>query len=268
MRLLSQALSSIFSRHFQIHWCDLSFTRYCLAMPSMKIRGKDPHSSVSMTVHNVSLLSASSCHSYPSPSFGAPVFDTSTRDNADKSISAKAASHSKWPKGWRPWLCLFGCFLLMFNSWGLVNAYGTFASYYKQHLLPGTDLLLWNLVGSTESFIVLALSFVVGRLVDANYSRHLIVLGALLLTLGMFLLSTVNGSGTRDEGNYGLTWFTQGFVVGLGMSCFFVSSSQVAATWFIYTKAIAIGIVASGASVGKCFAYGLILQPPWLIFHF
>ena len=27
----------------------------------------------------------------------------------------------KWPTGWRPYTCLFGGFLLMFNSWGIVN---------------------------------------------------------------------------------------------------------------------------------------------------
>ena len=27
----------------------------------------------------------------------------------------------KWPSGWRPYTCLFGGFLLMFNSWGLVS---------------------------------------------------------------------------------------------------------------------------------------------------
>lgn len=26
-----------------------------------------------------------------------------------------------WPKGWRPYACLLGGFLLMFNSWGIVN---------------------------------------------------------------------------------------------------------------------------------------------------
>merc|ERR1719165_61121 len=42
-----------------------------------------------------------------------------------------------WPSGWKPYACLFGGFLLMFNSWGIVNAYGSYASYYMQHLLPG-----------------------------------------------------------------------------------------------------------------------------------
>lgn len=95
-----------------------------------------------------------------------------------------------------------------------------------QHLLPGRDLLLLNLVGSTQSFIVLILSAIVGRFLDAGYSRELIITGSVLVSLGSFLLSVVNGEGGYDEGNYGLIWLTQGFVSGLGMACFFVSSSQ------------------------------------------
>lgn len=159
----------------------------------------------------------------------------------------------------------------MFNSWGLVNAYGTFESYYMQHLLPTTDILLLNLVGSTQSFIVLLFSFAVGRLLDAGLSRYLIGVGWVLVTIGMFMLSLVNGRGRYNEGNYSLIWTTQGLVTGLGMACFFVSSSQskkihprpsntsidtfstpVAATWFIRKKGFAIGIVASGASICKC----------------
>ncbi|EON65076.1 hypothetical protein W97_04311 [Coniosporium apollinis CBS 100218] len=137
----------------------------------------------------------------------------------------------------------------MFNSWGLVNAYGTFASYYEDQLLPGHDMLLLNLVGSTQSFFVLALSFIVGRLLDAGYSRYLIGVGWVLVTIGMFMLSLCNGDGQFGHGNYSLIWLTQGFVTGLGMACFFVSSSQIVATWFISRKGAAIGIVASGASI-------------------
>ena len=63
-----------------------------------------------------------------------------------------------WPSGWRPYTCLLGGFCLMFNSWGLVsgrvacrpdrfslidiqvNAYGTYASYYMQHLMPDREM--------------------------------------------------------------------------------------------------------------------------------
>ena len=170
-------------------------------------------------------------------------------DSTSNSIRVEDTSEPAWPKGWRPWGSLFGCFLLMWNSWGLVNAYGTFSSYYQQHLLPGKDLLLWNLVGSTQCFVVLLCSLIVGRIADADHSRFLMGLGGVSITAAMFVLSTVNGDGGQGQGNYIAIWAVQGLFQGLGMSCFFVTSSQVAATWFGKRTPVAIGIVASGASV-------------------
>ena len=86
--------------------------------------------------------------------------------------------------------------------------------------------MLLNLVGSTQSFVVLILSAVVGRFLDAGYSRALIITGTVFVALGSFLLSVVNREGQYDEGRYELIWLTQGLVSGLGMACFFVSSSQ------------------------------------------
>ncbi|KAG9633654.1 MFS general substrate transporter, partial [Aureobasidium melanogenum] len=172
-----------------------------------------------------------------------------------------------WPTGWRPYTALFvwnsstspqqqvianllqGCFLLMFNSWGLINVYGTFASYYSESLFRGDDLMLSNLIGSTQCLFVLLFSFIVGRLLDANHSRELLLAGSVIVTIGMFMLSICNGDGGLNQGNYGLTWLTQGLVTGLGMACFFVSSSQIAATWFHKRKGFALGVVASGASI-------------------
>ena len=107
-----------------------------------------------------------------------------------------------------------------------VNTYGTYSSYYRQHLLPDRDIELLNLVGSTQSFVVLTLSAVVGRFLDAGHVRDLLIAGTILVSLGSFLLSIVNGQGRYDEGSYSLIWLTQGLVSGLGMACFFVSSSQ------------------------------------------
>lgn len=133
---------------------------------------------------------------------------------------------STWPTDWRAYVCLFGGFLLMFNSWGIVNAYGTFASHYVESLLPGQDILRMNLIGSTQSFVILLLSAPVGRFLDAGYVRTLLVTGTVLLSIGYFTLSVANGEGGFNDGNYGLTWLTQGFLSSLGMACFFVSSSQ------------------------------------------
>ncbi|KAF2099966.1 MFS general substrate transporter, partial [Rhizodiscina lignyota] len=154
-----------------------------------------------------------------------------------------------WPKGWRPYLALFACFFLMFNSWGFVNGYGTFGSYYYQHLLRGTNILLINLIGSSQCFFILAPSVAMGRLLDAGYQRPLLVAGTILTSLGMTLTGVVNHGTDAGGGSYGLTYLMQGFLMPLGMACFFVASSQIAATWFAKKKSIVVGIVACGASI-------------------
>ncbi|KEQ88625.1 hypothetical protein M438DRAFT_250054, partial [Aureobasidium pullulans EXF-150] len=151
-------------------------------------------------------------------------YEPSALGSLTLSPSATVEDREKnWPSGWRPYTALFGGFLLMFNSWGCVNAYGTFASYYSESLFQGDDILLSNLIGSTQCFVVLFFSFIVGRLLDADHSRQLLLAGSVIITIGMFMLSISNGNGGLNQGNYGLTWLTQGLVTGLGMACFFVS---------------------------------------------
>ncbi|KAF1946690.1 MFS general substrate transporter [Clathrospora elynae] len=154
-----------------------------------------------------------------------------------------------WPRSWRAYACLLGSFFLMFNSWGLVNAYGTWSSYYVGHSLRGVDQLELNLIGSTQSFLVLLLSNVVGRLLDAGHSRKVIGCGTFLVPFGLFMLSVAHPNDIEAIGKFGPIWATQGLVVGLGMGFFFVSSSQVASTWFPKRRGLAVGYVACGASV-------------------
>ncbi|KAH7393810.1 major facilitator superfamily domain-containing protein [Phaeosphaeria sp. MPI-PUGE-AT-0046c] len=182
------------------------------------------------------------------PISNAPTIIPSERDMSPHS-SLRSNDEPDWPRTWRAYACLLGCFFLMFNSWGLVNAYGTWSSYYVGHSLLGSDQLKLNLIGSTQSFLVLLLSNPVGRLLDANYSRHVIGFGSVLVPLGLFLLSVVHPSGTGAQANFGSIWSLQGLLVGLGMAPFFVSSSQVASTWFPKRRGLAVGYVACGASV-------------------
>lgn len=203
----------------------------------------------------------------------------------NSSVESLAEREPNWPRCWRAYACWLGCFFLMFNSWGLVNAYGTFSSFYIGHTLRGIDQLELNLIGSTQSFLVLLFSAPVGRLLDAGHFRYVIATGAFFVPLGMFLLSVVAPSHDEAEGSFLKIWLTQGLVVGFGMACFFVSSSQgryplpislntlsndesVAATWFPNRKGLAVGFVACGASVGEFRAFEnascIILTSPQL----
>jgi MFS transporter, MCT family, solute carrier family 16 (monocarboxylic acid transporters), member 10 len=155
----------------------------------------------------------------------APTETASTRGYSIADSEDSAASEPKWPHSWRAYACWLGCFFLMFNSWGLVNAYGTFSSYYVGHSLRSVDQLELNLIGSTQSFIVLLFSAPVGRLMDAGHFRLVLGTGTFFVPFGLFMLSIAHPRG-EEAANFAHIWVTQGLVVGIGMACFFVSSSQ------------------------------------------
>ena len=152
--------------------------------------------------------------------------ETASMQNISITSSDSGAYEPTWPRSWRAYTCWLGCFFLMFNSWGLVNAYGTFSSYYVGHSLREVDQLELNLIGSTQSFIVLLFSAPIGRLLDAGHYRSVIATGAFFVPFGMFMLSVAHPSGENAIAQFSHIWATQGLVVGLGMACFFVSSSQ------------------------------------------
>ncbi|KAL8999501.1 MAG: hypothetical protein Q9169_001706 [Polycauliona sp. 2 TL-2023] len=172
-------------------------------------------------------------------------------DPVSPAISMLEASIvSEWPRNWKAYAALVSGFFMMFNCWGMVNAYGAFLSYYDVHLLSThTDLEL-SLVGAIESFLLLLPSVFAGRLLDARRHYYLGFTGFLFLFLGFFLLSFAGGNGLKDQGNYGLVWLTSGLLAGLGMTCFFTYSSHNVIQWFPRKRYIAAGITSTGAGAG------------------
>ncbi|KAI4196289.1 MAG: hypothetical protein LQ346_003255 [Caloplaca aetnensis] len=155
-----------------------------------------------------------------------------------------------WPRSWKAYAALVSGFFMMFNCWGMVNAYGAFMGLYDEHLLTRSTDLQLSLIGATECFLLLFPSVFAGRLLDARRHYYLGFAGFLLLFLGFFLLSFTSRQGLKDQGNYGLVWLTSGLMAGFGMTCFFTYSSHNVIQWFPRKRYIAAGITSTGAGVG------------------
>ena len=107
-------------------------------------------------------------------------------------------------------------------------SFGTFFRYYDEHLLPRATDTTIGLIGGVQAFIVLLLSFIVGRLLDAKLHRVVVGVGGILTWLGYFCLSFSSRQGPEYQGSYGLIILTQSLVAGVGMTCFFTHSSHCA----------------------------------------
>ncbi|PBP24183.1 riboflavin transporter MCH5 [Diplocarpon rosae] len=151
------------------------------------------------------------------------------------------------------WTQVLVGFLLMFSSWGLVNTFGVFQDYYT--LVPSfatSFAVSW--IGSVQSFLLLLLGALSGRVVDAGYARSMTAAGSFLIVFGMMMVS-LSGNGTDKEGEgatlvYYQIMLSQGICCGAGMGLVFIPSISITATYFQRRRALALGIVTTGAAAG------------------
>ncbi|OAP60615.1 hypothetical protein AYL99_05617 [Fonsecaea erecta] len=144
--------------------------------------------------------------------------------------------------GLRAWMQVVGSFFLFFNSWGTVNAFGVFQTYYESNPLWHASPSDISWIGSIQAFLLLLVGLVSGPLYDAGYFRELITIGAVLVPLGFMMTSLAK--------EYWQTMLAQAFCVGVGNGCVFVPSVAILPQYFSSRKALANGLAASGSSLG------------------
>ena len=105
---------------------------------------------------------------------------------------------------------------------GTIMTFGSFFRYYDEVLLGDwpTDALI-GLIGSVQAFLVLGLSLIAGRILDAQYHRPMLIVGGVMIASSYICLSFAGA-------NWGLILLIQGFMAGFGMACFFNHSSYCA----------------------------------------
>lgn len=133
-----------------------------------------------------------------------------------------------------------GHFVIM-NTWGFINSYGVFQSYYVTALSRPPSDISW--VGSIQVFLLFFIGTFTGRLTDAGYFRPVFIVGALLGCLGLFMTSLST--------QYWQLFLAQGVCSGLGNGCLFCPSLSLLSTYFSKKRSLAIGIAASGSATGK-----------------
>ncbi|KAI5782910.1 major facilitator superfamily domain-containing protein [Pyronema domesticum] len=142
--------------------------------------------------------------------------------------------------GGEGWIQVAWCYPCMFATWGIINTYGTFQAYYMAQNIASPQQAAW--IGSLQTFLMLVVSPLVGRLFDAGKAVPLIRGGTALLTLGL-----ISASFTM---NYYVLLFTQGIIAGLGLGLIFTPSVTIVTTYFQRRRALALGIATTGGGVG------------------
>ncbi|KAI1845367.1 hypothetical protein JX266_008462 [Neoarthrinium moseri] len=142
--------------------------------------------------------------------------------------------------GTRAWLQVGAGFLVIFTTWGYVNAFGAFQTYYTSTLPVSPSSISW--IGSVQIFMSLSVGVFTGRLLDAGFFYPTYIVGAIFQLLGIFLMSIST--------KYWQLMLTQGVLTGLGNGIFFTPTLAMITTYFSKRRGIAVGLVTTGNSTG------------------
>lgn len=124
----------------------------------------------------------------------------------------------------------------------MANSFGVFQTYYSTTLLPDSTPLAISWIGSIQAFLLLFVGVACGRALDAGHYRIIVISGTFLEVFGMMMLSLSK--------KYYQTFLSQGICIGIGSGLLFTPAISIAGTYFTTKRAYAMGIVASGSSVG------------------
>ncbi|KHN95592.1 Major facilitator superfamily domain, general substrate transporter [Metarhizium album ARSEF 1941] len=144
--------------------------------------------------------------------------------------------------GAQAWLHVLGAFMLYFNTWGILNTFGAFQTFYSSGTLfvQTSSNISW--IGSIQAFLVLFTGFLSGPIYDQGYLRALLLVGSFLIVFGNMMLSLAT--------DYPQVLLAQGVCVGLGSGLIYVPAVAVLPTYFNTRLGLAIGLAASGSSIG------------------
>ncbi|KAI0109240.1 major facilitator superfamily domain-containing protein [Nemania sp. FL0031] len=144
--------------------------------------------------------------------------------------------------GSEAWLVVFGGFLALFCSFGLVNCIGVFQEYYVEGPLSNYSASAISWIPSLHVFVVTGSNAIMGRLFDSYGPRWILVAGTIVYSFGLMVTSLST--------QYYQFILSQGIVLALGASAVFNCATNSVITWFFKKRATALGIMVSGSSLG------------------
>ncbi|KAJ5574608.1 monocarboxylate permease [Penicillium hetheringtonii] len=144
--------------------------------------------------------------------------------------------------GLQAWLTVLGAFCGLFVSFGWINCIGVFQTYYERnqldHLSPST--VAW--IPSLETFVMFFAGPLFGTLFDNYGPRWILLAGTFLHVFGLMMASLST--------EYYQFILAQGICSPIGASAIFNASINSVSGWFAKRRAFALGITASGSSLG------------------
>jgi MFS family permease len=170
--------------------------------------------------------------------------DTNGNAKTEKEPVATSTSPGPPDGGTKAWLAVFAAYLSFLIAWGPSTGFGAFQEHYIDQLLSSHSASDISWIGTVNAFFLISTGVVAGPLFDRGYLLHLMALGHFMVIFGMMMVSLAV--------EYYQIMLAFGFCVGIGSGLLYVPAIALVNTTFSTKRALAMGFVTCGASVGEC----------------
>ncbi|CAE6532578.1 unnamed protein product [Rhizoctonia solani] len=142
------------------------------------------------------------------------------------------------------WSTVAGAWLVLFCSFGYINAFGVYQDYYTRIYMTNktSSDIAW--IGSTQLCLQFLMGLVSGKLFDEGYLHVTVGFGSLLYIFCLFMLSLAK------QEQYYQVFLPQAIGLGISLGFIFLPSISVISHHFSGRRSLAMGIAVSGASCG------------------
>ncbi|KAJ5641972.1 hypothetical protein N7490_005972 [Penicillium lividum] len=143
--------------------------------------------------------------------------------------------------GTRAWGVVAGAFCISFCTFGYLNAYGVYQSYYSTHQLVGKSSSTIAWVGSVQTCLLLGGGIVGGPLFD-RYGANVIFPAAIAYIFSVMMTSLCQ--------EYYQFMLAQGILGGLAAGMMFSPAMAAVSQYFLSKRGAALGVTVTGSSLG------------------
>ncbi|KAI9711719.1 MAG: hypothetical protein M1820_001863 [Bogoriella megaspora] len=172
-----------------------------------------------------------------------PAFDNppATAEGAGDTFTEAAEEREG---GLQAWFSVLGSFLVYFSTFGVVNSFGFFQTFYQQNYIKNASPSAISFIGTLQITLMYFFGSVAGALFDTYGLRYL------------YPFAAVGGAGSllatsfTKPNHIWQQFLAQSLLFGLTVSYGVQPALSVTGQYFKRRRALAMGLVASGSSIG------------------